>query len=462
MSDGASIILSNVLEGYLPFVRTLDPPSRRTWELACARTSSLAVSWCGDEKLVVTPQALDPDFVTDVARIIGAGHVECVTPSHTGESLSHAVLHDELVLDTIRRNLRRGATLRAWSWTREVCALRDLLASEVGNFQSESPPGSSHWSAAYLDSKSGFRDSAVRDAARQTVLNPPFGWICSDLETAIDTVYSWNACGLGAVVKADRGAGGVGTVVLPPTTPRQRIGALLTVAARMCRPLARGPLVIEELVRCGNQPPTTVSVFAVTNARGETVVQGHSRFAASEGGRYLGAIVGRNALESPIRERLDAIANVAGRIATELGYIGPFGVDGLVGDGDQVRCIELNARRTLATHLYDVGVSLAGPAWQNVIALASADRIELGKHCESYGQLREQLAPSWYPIAGAHRGVFVASMDPPSSMGLREVGLVAIGEEARDASDLLRAAHRALGADIAPALDRTFPSRLRL
>lgn len=462
MIAAESIILSNVLEGYLPFVRTLDEPSRRTWELACARTSSLAVSWCGDHKLVVTPQALDPDFVADVSRIIGAVHVECVTPAQQGESLSHAVMNDPIVLHTIREYLCRGATLRAWSWTPEMCALRDRLVTDVVDIQFESPQGSAKWCAAYLDSKTGFRDSAVRSAATQLMLNPPFGWICCDLEAAIKTVHSWNGRGLGAVVKADRGAGGVGTVILPPTTPGHRIAALLTVAARFCRPLAVGPLVVEELVRCEGQPATSVSVFAMTDVRGETAVHGHSRFATSDGGRYLGAIVGRGAMNSQIRARLDEIARVAGRMAADLGYVGHFGVDALVGDGGEIRCIEFNARRTLATHLYDVGVKLAGPVWQKVIALASADRVEVGTQFKSYGQVRAQLADSWYPIAGSRRGVFVASIDSPSSSGIREVGLVAIGEEALDASNLLRAAHLSLSADIRPALDRMLPARLRV
>jgi hypothetical protein len=260
------------------------------------------------------------------------------------------------------------------------------------------------------------------------------------------------------VVKANNGAGGLGTVVLPSSTPQQRVGSILTVSARMFPPLAQGPLVVEELIRKGLGRATEVSVCGLLDATGGTAVHGQSRFASTRGGRYLGAVAGRGAVGSDIRDRLNVIAAAAGRLAHEYGYAGPFGVDALVDGTDRLRCTELNVRRTLATHLYDIGTRLAGPGWAQVIALASADHVESGLPYESYGELRDALSALWYPISGAKRGIFVASMNPMGFHAGREVGLVAIGEEASDASELLRAAHSALRARIEPGLDELFPA----
>lgn len=453
---GASVILSNVMESYRPFVRQLDPQSRRGWEAACARTSSLALLWSGDRKLVVTPHAMDPDFVGDVLRVTGFRDVSCVAPAAGEGDLCAAVARDPSALEIIRGRLCAGATLRAWEWTPESRGLRDLLGAGGEAFACEVPPGTSRWAAAYLDSKSGFRDATVRDPSCRQAFDSPFGWICSDLDTAALAAASWADRGLGAVVKADGGAGGIGTVVVPPGPARRRMPAVLGVAARACPPLSRGPLVVEEFVGRGGRSPRPVSVFATAVPSGATVLHGQAAFAVTAGGRYLGAVVGRGSMDDRVRDRLHAIAEAAGRLANRLGYLGPFGVDALVEDGGRVRTIEFNARRTLVTHLHDVGAVFGGAEWQRGLALASADRV-LIEECACYGRVRERLSRLWCPLDGRRRGVFVASVDPPCSAGSLEVGLVAVGEDARDASDLLREAHRALGVEMASALNDALP-----
>lgn len=452
--SASSVVLANVAEFYEPLVRQLDSVSRSGWDAACARTASLAVMWGGDSKLVITPHVLDPIFVRDINEIAGAQHVTCVAPRDRS-GLSNAVARDTAIFADVRALLREGSTLRAWAWTPSLCALRDLLQTAEHPVASEFSRADALWVAAYLDSKSGFRDAIMRDPELRVLLDMPEGWICTDIETAAGAASAWIDAARGAVVKADGGAGGIGTVVLPPSVPSDRVPHLLRVAARLCPPLAAGPIVVEEMVKRRQRSARPVSVCGSIESSG-VLISGHASLVVTASGRYLGASVGRGVLDNQLRTRLSMIASRVGSLACDLGYSGPFGIDALVDDDERLRCIELNARRTLVTHLYDVAAALLGSNWWDHIALASADRVVVEHAANSYERVRHRLEEIWYPIGSRRRGVFVSSIAPPSPHGLQDVGLVAVGGNAEDASALLRQAHRELGASMPPEMERAF------
>lgn len=445
------VVIGNVSEFSLPICEGWERTLREPWLAASDAASDLGLFWGPAPRLVVVPQELDPHFLEDSWRPFGEDKVRVLSTESPGASLSTEILENDriygLLVDTLR--VSEEPLLLSWGATPQLAAVVRCLRSDGVDFKVETSEPESVWVTGYVGSKVGFRSFATRSRRLFDALSPPTGMACTDLETAGYVAEGILAQGCGVAVKPDCGIGGQGTLLIEATKEApMRVRGRLAVQARFTQNLRRGLVVVEELIQSLHGPKIAASVQGTIGSSGQTQVIGCAVQVTTSTGWYLGAITGRGSLGSAFRRRLSHVATVVGKELATLGFRGPFGVDAVATSEGSFRCVEINARRTFTSHLYEIGRISMGPRWPTGCTLVGSEQVSVPSLAGlGYADVCIALEPVHFPMAGERRGTLI-SIASSLTASRPLLGFVTIGRDAHDAVTLHGEAYARVGCSL--------------
>jgi len=447
-----TLSIPNLSDSYTERItQFLGEPSRRNWLAGCARSSALGLFWGIGDRVVLCPARWIEPLVADLELALG----QRIAVHRIPEDL--ALAGDEL--DQLARRLREfdsgsGFQVTSWSATprlnRLVSALRDRGVTILG----DGCPGSSHWSGEYLNSKTGLRH-LVQQARLPSGLRLPPGVVCTHLEQAYEAAVSLLRAGHARVLlKADRGAGGFGQLLVHAGVlgwNLRKRDALARVAPTLAPLLATSPIVAEAWIEHGPESYATPSVMLRLGDQGVELIGTAATF-MELGTAHAGAVVGTGALPAPLNGALIELGHALAEAAQALGYRGPFGVDAVVNPDGELLPLEINARRTMVSHCYDLLRGVFGGTGAGAVASCEFIRSR-DTELSSYESVRAKLKELWLRPESCC-GVLISHLQPASEHDeMIRVSLVAFDNNAADAAGLLRQALQILGIAVPLALE---------
>ena len=375
-----SVIIPNVFE-YAQKGMDPDYPALllARWRRRAFGFSDAALFWAGDDKLVVSPRAIDNDFVQYVVDLLSYKSVTTIVPQYHSGGLCSSIAEDRVVLSEICNfvTARGSACLRPWGATKELYLLVDeFRRRNVTLITEELPERDNYWSCSYIDSKVGFRELCTKLRTHSPVIQIPEGFTCDSLVDALEILRWFYSRGLPCVLKSSSGVGGFGNVFLHDELLQQPFETVVdyVMGAVEAIPYFRsGPVLVEELIvsdmmpRSSAMPGCTSSVFmsGVILSGGELTIIGGGVDMRDSQCHYVGAELGKDTYLENIGDYLLSSMKKIGETIASYGYRGHWGVNFMVSKTGAPVVIELNARRCGESHAYALAERLYGEEWRS-------------------------------------------------------------------------------------------------
>ena len=427
------IVFANTAEAFLGVLRaSAHQPGaidRMDHETAL---SHRALFWLSDQKLVLTPTAIPEDVLEQCYRVTGWRNVTNWALPQPRLDLCGAIVDDTDLFSRLVGFITRQTHTRlsAYAVTPAYAQLALLLEQAGCQFTTlECLSRGSVDLQAHLDSKVGFRNEMARIEGEAVLV--PEGYVCSNLQSAIDATHYFLSRSKGCVVKSNLGESGWGTLII------HRGHSVVTAAADLANSVAGDaiwnyfPLVVEEYIEitAGSKTAFPSVEVIVTNHGPELTyccAQIIRDFAA-----FMGISLGQGILPDLIQDEVLRIARTIGKHYYSIGYRGYFDIDFIVREDDRIFALETNARRTGGTHAYDLmlALGLANTDW----LCHSEDSIKFAKPISDATEAILRIKPLLYEPAQNKPGIVPTIVDARSN----NFGFVAIGRRGEDVTELV-------------------------
>ncbi|GAB4158132.1 MAG: hypothetical protein Fur0046_37830 [Cyanobacteria bacterium J069] len=388
------VILGNTLEanGYL-LDREPDLARREVLIRGFRVANERSLLWLGDRKLVITEAPVAHlDYLRNTLGYTQLQHAHPQSPS--GSICADILREPELLHQLLAYVGDAGAVqLVPYATTPALLKLAAMLREEYGLtvHLPESPTPENLWLRNYVQTKLGFRTLVGTWLGGDAM---PEGYVARSVEEAGAIAHQFLRRGQACIVKASMGFLGIGHTVFRPAaipsrdeidaTLRQNpyyVGDLLIVEALI--PSTQGLSPSAEVVVPANpaEPPDLAAVCA------QQVLPS---------GAYAGELVSPDWAVAPWYEALTTAALAIGRRLQAMGYIGHFDLDGIVDDAGTLYLLEVNARRTGGTHVYELAKLLLGENRARSATLLSRTSTPCPA-VSNWTELAEAIADLLYP-----------------------------------------------------------------
>ena len=386
-----------------------------------------------DKHMLVTPFALDQDFVNYSKQILKMKNLINVYPKSITDSLSNAVLKDIKLLNQIISVIKHNPKIRLISYatTPEFTNLISYFKSLNLKFQTpEMAVVGNEWTGPFFDSKSGFRQGVNYVGGNFPEM--PEGIICD----GIDDVKAWAEYFLtkensGCVIKSNRGLAGAGLKIIKRSdigdnNIRQYLNQNLTENY-----WKKDMVVVERFIEadhhiCGGFPNIEMKI----NGNGvETLYYCGMR--VTDQGQFLGVEIGKKAVPLFVKRATRRAAVKYGQFLQKAGYKGFYEIDWVISKKKELFPVEANLRRTGGTHVYETAIRLLGDDFQDNYYI-TATNIQSASKIKNidFKSLKNQLKPILYPINNQKRGVIITIY---SYLIKSKIGYMVIGNDKKDA-----------------------------
>jgi Carbamoyl-phosphate synthase L chain, ATP binding domain len=352
----------------------------------------MTLFWSGDNKIVVTQQAMGTQFLDDCRAILGyenlthlaAGAVE---PSH---SLSEDVMGDDRVLTRLAELLDGGPDdgpvyVESYAATPEYAALVANIRARLSRPVTDLMTPEDLELISILDSKIQAREffSAAAGSSSIRLTRAFTARRGSDLARLAESVLRV----IGPViVKADFGAGGHDmTLVKSPASLRDDIAGLLSSALD-------SDFLIEEYLKSPSGDVLPVAYSGAVGHDGEVSTIGTCRQFFFAEWRHVGSHVGIGAMPPGCSDKVFQAGEAIAKIAGSFGYRGPLNIDFLYRDSDfMLFPLEMNPRRCLSATLGDICMQIFGLGYEKTVSAMAKRWVPVHPSIASYGRLRDTL-----------------------------------------------------------------------
>lgn len=404
--------------------------------------ADMDIMWLGDNKIVLTPRVLDPEFVGDISRLFGFKNIRFIVPQESGRGLSEDVIQDterfQEVVDEIERGL--SPQIIPWGHTSQFQNLLNSLSESGVSFRTpETPRPEGLWIPDYLDTKVGSRKFLleVKQKHPELDIQVPEGFICENLEEAIQKIDHFTAQGKGVVFKANLGGSGIGVHIfreeeLTDPEKRKQIEAKL----RGNQLFQKDRVVVEErIVADFNRHGVDPSVDSMVREDGSVELQAVDAMVIHHDGQdvgFYGCIGGKGLFTEEQGKQLRDFTLAVGKELSNLGYRGWYDTDYILTPEGNFYTAEVNLRRTSMAYVVDIAKVLFGDEWESKIAFRTNDKfIRPNLNGITYAQVKELLSGLMYPISGDNRGVII-TQSVRSKFGRGKFGYSIFGESQDD------------------------------
>lgn len=404
--------------------------------------ADMDIMWLGDNKIVLTPRALDPEFVGDVSRLFGFKNIRFIVPQESGRGLSEDVIQDTERFQEVVGEIERGLSpqIIPWGHTSQFQNLLNSLSESGVSFRTpETPRPEGLWIPDYLDTKVGSRKFLleVKQKHPELDIQVPEGFICENLEEAIEKIDHFVAQGKGVVFKANLGGSGIGVYIfreeeLTDPEKRKQIEAKL----RGNQLFQKDRVVVEERIAADfNRHGVDPSVDSIVREDGSVELQAVDAMVIHHDGQdvgFYGCIGGKGLFTEEQGKQLRDFTLAVGKELSNLGYRGWYDTDYILTPEGNFYTAEVNLRRTSMAYVVDIAKVLFGDEWESKIAFRTNDKfIRPNLNGITYAQVKELLSGLMYPISGDNRGVII-TQSVRSKFGRGKFGYSIFGESQDD------------------------------
>lgn len=450
----STLSIPNLSDSYAQRVtHRLGGRPRSDWLAGCARSSTLGLLWGTGDRAVLCPAPWEPSIIGDLEQAFGLR----LSVYRVPEGLTLASADLDLLAQRLRAfDSGPGFRVLAWSATTRLDELVSALVARGVAIPAGGRPAPPHWSDEYLDSKVGLRQFAQRGTL-SAVLRLPAGVVCTHLEQACEAAASLLRAGhVRVVLKADRGAGGLGQFVahagLLGWDARKR-----AALARLAPLLGSSPVVVEGWIEHGRNSYATPSVMMELSDHGVELVGTAATF-MEQGTAHAGAVVGDGALPAHLERPLAEWGHAVAEHAQAIGHRGPLSLDAVVDLEGQMHLLEINARRTMVSHCHNVRQVVFGGSKEGAVASCESANVHSAE-LRCYAAVRRRLEGMWYRPE-RQCGLLVSHFVPPSDQEqTARLSLVGIDRNAAAAIGLLRRAFTSLSMAAPPSIEAAWQQR---
>ncbi|BAU41440.1 hypothetical protein O77CONTIG1_01250 [Leptolyngbya sp. O-77] len=351
------VILGNTLEanGYLLY-REPDLAQREVLIRGFRVANERSLLWLGDRKLVITEAPIAHlDYLRDR---LGYSQLQHACPERPSDSICADILREPALLQKIVNYAGDAGAVQLvpYATTPAVHKLADALRQEHGLtvYLPESPAPDRLWLREYVQTKLGFRMLVGQWLAGRL----PEGYAARSVEEAGAIAHTFLQRGQGCIVKANTGFLGIGHTVFRPEAALE--------LAEICATLQQNPyyagdlLIVEALIPSAQGLSPSAEVVVPANPSEPPYLIAICAQQVLPSGAYAGEMVSPAWRNAPWYADLSAAALEVAQKLRAMGYIGHFDLDGIVDDAGTLYLLEVNARRTGGTHVYELAQFLLG------------------------------------------------------------------------------------------------------
>ena|GEM_PF-508324 len=411
-----TLIIANTAETFRESTLRMRTPEAREHQMRFDQNlGERGLFWAGDNKLVVTSQPVPKEFLRHVQTAMGYRHLEVRWPSEPTLCLSRDVWEDPaLFRDLVTYCGHEPVNLIPYTTTAEFLELAERLRQAGAHIQlPESVDRRRLWLRDYLDTKAGFRALGQSLARELKVLRVAPGFVCRDRMQAAQVAAWFLERGESCVVKADQGAGGEGLSVFKPESAEvktlQDILEVLDANPYLDNDLLVAEKFIAADVSVGGGSPSP-DLYVPPPGAGEVEFSCLSAQTLAENGEFIGVEIHPNVLPAPLTLSLRQDSLTIAQVMREMGYVGPFDIDFVMGQDGEVYMVEFNMRRTGGSHGHDAAVHLFGRDYTQRAAVLTANKPVAEAGPISFDTLYESLHDLIYPMGHRHAGLILTNV----------------------------------------------------
>lgn len=364
------------------------------WDEASRALTDMSLFWCGDDKVVVLPKPPDQVFLLDVKAALGYENVRVVSPALASPSICQDIINDRELFDFLVCIIENSDNpqIVSWGMTSEFISLINQF--HIAGVQFETPEmteDSSRWTNLYFESKAGFREFISNQLP---ALNLADGFTCTNKENAIGAISHFCSKEKGFVLKANNGTGGFSTICYPKNLLHRGISFLKKDASRRMvfdHFWDTSPVIIEEHIS-GHKtelPPSLTIDLKIS--RDKIITQmGSGIMIIRRNSLYSGILCGIGVLNAEIEKNIIDIGVLVGNEMAQMGYVGWFDIDFVLGENGKIYLTEINARRASPIYVFEIARTIFGSDWASKIAVFANDHLSLQGSCyPTYSKIRE-------------------------------------------------------------------------
>ena len=428
------VTICNISETFYNFLSRADNESKRQHLIHGEQyRGDRTLLWLGDPKLVfVTYPIPHAEHILTCFGYKGTSYMAPVEPSPW---LSLDILREPALLQCLVNYAgpQHKVQLIPYATTPQFFKLVSVLEEEYGLtvLLPESPIPDNLWVRDYIDTKAGFRALAPRWLPDFKNLLPE-GIICQDLGLAADVVHWYCHRGISAVIKADIGENGIGNILRPgKSMSREEVLTMLQSNSF----LSNDWVTVERFIHSDKPVSPSLEMFVPPLGSGEPEVTYVSNQLFLEFGDFCGVVVTRELQEESWYSDLVASGKLLAKGLQEMGYVGHFDLDAVVGSDEKVYLLEVNSRRTGGTHVHEFAKFVFGHNYLDHVVLLSHDAMKSGD-ITNFDDLLAAIGDLAYPINGEQQGVVVTVT---SALEAGEFGCIIVASTAEEALELQQA-----------------------
>jgi len=218
--------------------------------------------------------------------------------------------------------------------------------------------------------------------------------------------------GESCVVKADQGAGGEGLSVFKPDAEVKTLQDILEVLD--ANPYLDNDLLVAEQfitadVSVGGGSPSP-DLYVPPPGAGEVELACLSAQTLAENGEFIGVEIHSDVLPEKLTLALRQDSLIIAQVMREMGYVGPFDIDFVIGQDGQVYMVEFNMRRTGGSHAHDAASHLFGRDYTKRAVVLTANKPVAEAGPISFDTLYESLRDLIYPMGRRDAGLILTNV----------------------------------------------------
>lgn len=354
------IFIGNILEAFHYSYESLPQEEKDFWTKYDAYDNNRALLYGGDNKVIVTPTAINEEQLDFLAHLAEWKNVKNIFPKNYSKSICRDLMKDKDLNKKFVELLRNNPNVELIPY-RHTPEFYELLAyleeNELHVSLPETIEKESKFIELYFHSKRGFRHlwEIVKDPKLKIQL--PFGFITVSKEECKEAAFWFKNKGKNFVIKYNRGVQGIGVLILEERdfardwdTFGKQIDELITDDIWL-----EGGIVVEERIsidktKLGGSPNVEMRVDHEGNVHREYACE---QVIQEDGKTFMGVGMNKEVDASPHIEQAYLAAEVIGKYLAGLGYRGNFDMDLVISQENKLYAIESNLRRTGGTHIHE-------------------------------------------------------------------------------------------------------------
>ncbi|MDD2922706.1 MAG: hypothetical protein PHQ36_10515, partial [Anaerolineales bacterium] len=259
----------------------------------------------------------------------------------------------------------------------------------------------------------------------------PFGVSCYDLDHALQVAEWFSRRGESCVVKPETGESGISVFVSHPREGGLDEGVKQAI---LTTPYFRNEaIIVESYIPAREQLSPSLEIKVPRFGEGKPEVTYVSGQLFLKFGDFCGVQVDKSLYEAAWYPTLEANGLLLAERLQELGYVGHFDLDCIVGDDGRVYLLEINARRTGGTHVHDFAKHFYGDDYIDKVSLISHEAMNSGAITDPRA-LIEVLRDYLLPIKNDERHGLIITIT--RALHKHRFGCIVVAPTARQARQL--------------------------